>query len=479
MAEVFNGIPVPEGTGQKITCTDGRFQVPDNPIIPFIEGDGTGRDIWKASVRVFDAAVAKAYGGNRSIVWYEVFAGEKAMTKFGTWLPDDTVNAFRALRVGIKGPLTTPVGGGIRSLNVALRQILDLYCCVRPVKYYGAPSPVKEPQKMDLTIFRENTEDVYAGVEFQQGTEKAKRLIDFLNNDLLAGTGKKVREDSGVGIKPISVGGTKRLVRKAIEFALTNKTRSCTLVHKGNIQKFTEGAFRQWGYDLAVEEFRDHIVTERESWILDNKDKNANLSVEQNATMIEPGLEYAPENFREQVYTEVKGVLEKIYGTHGHGAWKTKLLINDRIADSIFQQVVTRPDEYQVLATPNLNGDYLSDACAAQVGGLGIAPGANIGDQYAVFEATHGTAPKYADLDVINPGSVMLSGAMMFEFLGWPEAAKLIEDGLKRTIEQKKVTYDFHRLMEGATKVKTSEFADYIIKNMNAAKSASGSRSGD
>ena len=474
MAEVYNGVAVPEGKGQKITYENGRFKVPDNPIIPFIEGDGTGRDIWKASVRVFDAAVKKAYGGKRSITWYEVFAGEKAMTQFGTWLPDDTVAAFRSLRVGIKGPLTTPVGGGIRSLNVALRQILDLYCCVRPVKYYGAPSPVKEPQKMDLTIFRENTEDVYAGIEFQEGTEKAKRLIEFINNDLLAGTNKKLRLDSGVGIKPISVTGTKRLVRKAIEFALANNKKSCTLVHKGNIQKFTEGAFRQWGYDLAVEEFRDRVVTERESWILDNKDKNPALTVEQNADMIEPGLNYAPESFRQQIYAEVKGVLDAIYATHGNGAWKKKLLINDRIADSIFQQVVTRPDEYQVLATPNLNGDYLSDACAAQVGGLGIAPGANIGDQYAVFEATHGTAPKYADLDVINPGSVMLSGVMMFEFLGWNEAAKLVEDGLKRTIAQKKVTYDFHRLLEGATKVKTSEFADYIIKNMEAARGASG-----
>jgi isocitrate dehydrogenase len=474
MAEVFNGIPVPEGQGQKITYENGRFQVPDNPIIPFIEGDGTGRDIWKASVRVFDAAVNKAYNGKRSIAWYEVFAGEKAMTQFGTWLPDDTVAAFRALRVGIKGPLTTPVGGGIRSLNVALRQILDLYCCIRPVKYYGAPSPVKEPQKMDITIFRENTEDVYAGIEFQEGSEKAKRLIDFINNDLLAGTNKKLRADSGIGIKPISITGTKRLVRKAIQFALDNNKKSCTLVHKGNIQKFTEGAFRQWGYDLAVEEFRDRVVTERESWILDNKDKNPTLTVEQNADMIEPGLNYAPESFRAQVNAEVKAVLDAIYATHGKGAWKKKLLINDRIADSIFQQVVTRPDEYQVLATPNLNGDYLSDACAAQVGGLGIAPGANIGDQYAVFEATHGTAPKYADLDVINPGSVMLSGVMMFEFLGWVEAARLIETGLKRSIEHKKVTYDFHRLMEGATKVKTSEFADYVIKYMDATKSAAG-----
>ncbi len=414
----------------------------------------------------------KAYGGNRRVVWYEVFAGEKAKSKFDTWLPDDTVEAFKTFRVGIKGPLTTPIGGGIRSLNVALRQMLELYACIRPVKWYGIPSPVKRPDLMDMIIYRENTEDVYAGIEWQQGTEKAKKIIDFINNDMLAGTNKHIREDSGIGIKPMSITGTKRLVRKAILHALANKLPSVTLVHKGNIQKFTEGAFRAWGYELAVGEFRSKVITERESWILDNKDKNPNITVEQIANMIEPGMEFAGEDFRQGVYKEVKQVLDSIYATHGQGQWKSKLLINDRIADSIFQQVITRPDEYKVLATPNLNGDYISDACAAQVGGLGIAPGANIGDGYAIFEATHGTAPKYADQDVINPGSVMLSGVMMFELLGWPEAAKLVEDGIRKTIDQKKVTYDFHRLMEGATKVKTSEFADFIIKNMDAAAAA-------
>ena len=463
----FNGIPLPAG-GQKIEYKNGQLNVPDHPIIPFIEGDGTGRDIWKASARVFDSAVERAYGGKRKVAWYEIFAGEKAKAKFDTWLPDDSVAAMRELRVGIKGPLTTPVGGGIRSLNVALRQILDLYTCVRPVKYYGAPSPVKHPEKMNLTIFRENTEDVYAGIEWQQGTEKVKKIIDFINNEMLAGTNKRIREDSGIGIKPISIFGTKRLVRRAILHALENKLRSVTLVHKGNIQKFTEGAFREWGYEVATQEFRDKVVTERESWIIDNKDKNPNLTIAENAGLIEPGLDYAPPAFRAAIEKEVKDVLDAIYSTHGKGAWKSKLMVNDRIADSIFQQVVTRPEEYQVLATPNLNGDYISDACAAQVGGLGIAPGANIGDGYAIFEATHGTAPKYADLDVINPGSVMLSGVMMFEYLGWKEAAKLIEDGISKTIEQGKVTYDFHRLMEGATKVKCSEFASFIIENMDA-----------
>jgi isocitrate dehydrogenase len=472
MAESYNGLPVPLGEGQEITYSNGKYHVPDRPIIPFIEGDGTGRDIWKASVRVFNAAVEKAYGGKRQVVWYEIFAGEKAKAKFDTWLPDDTVNAMKRLRIGIKGPLTTPVGGGIRSLNVALRQILDLYSCVRPVKWYGAPSPVKHPEKMNIVIYRENTEDVYAGVEWQQGTEKAKRLINFLNNEMLAGTNKRIREDSGVGIKPISITGTKRLVRQAILHALENNRHVVTLVHKGNIQKFTEGAFRQWGYELATEEFRGKVVTERESWILDNKDKNPALTVEENANLIEPGMEFATPEFRDGVYKEVSNCLDSIYDTHGHGQWKSKLLINDRIADSIFQQVVTRPDEYQVLATPNLNGDYISDACAAQVGGLGIAPGANIGDGYAIFEATHGTAPKYADLDVINPGSVMLSGVMMFEFLGWKEAAHLIEEGIRKTIEQKKVTYDFHRLMEGATKLKCSEFGHSIIRNMDAVAAA-------
>ena len=466
MAESYNGVAVP-ANGQRISYSGGKYTIPDHPIIPFIEGDGTGRDIWKASVRVFDAAVEKAYKGKRRVAWFEVFAGEKAKAKFDTWLPDDTVAAVREFRVAIKGPLTTPVGGGIRSLNVALRQILDLYSCVRPVKFYkGVPSPVKHPERMDVVIFRENTEDVYAGIEWEEGTPECARLIEFLNKEMLKGGKKQVRLDSGVGIKPMSVTGTKRLVRMAIQHALDNGLKTVTLVHKGNIQKFTEGAYRKWGYELATEEFRDKVVTERESWILDNKDKNPNLSVEDNASMVEPGMEFAPPEFRQTVNAEVKRVLDSIYATHGKGAWKKKLMINDRIADSIFQQVVTRADEYSVLATPNLNGDYISDACAAQVGGLGIAPGANIGDGYAIFEATHGTAPKYADKDVINPGSVILSGVMLFRFLGWNEAADLIERGLESTIEQKKVTYDFERLMDGATKVKTSEFATHMIGNM-------------
>src|SRR5271167_1821867 len=464
----FNGVPFP-ANGQKIEYSNGKYRVPDHPIIPFIEGDGTGRDIWKASVRVFDAAVEKAYRGKRSVAWYEVFAGEKAKARFQNWLPDDTIAAVREFRVAIKGPLTTPVGGGIRSLNVALRQILDLYGCVRPVKYYaGVPSPVKHPERMNIVIFRENTEDVYMGVEWEQGTPECAKLIEFLNKDMLKGGKKQIRLDSGIGIKPISVTGTKRLVRMAIQHALEYKNKAVTLVHKGNIQKFTEGAFRKWGYELATEEFRAQVVTERESWIIDNKDKNPNLTVAQNAELVEPGMEFAPPAFRQSVEKEVQQVLDSIYATHGKGAWKKKLMINDRIADSIFQQVVTRADEYSVLACPNLNGDYISDACAAQVGGLGIAPGANIGDGYACFEATHGTAPKYADKDVINPGSVILSGVMMFRHLGWNEAANLIEQGLEHTIEQKKVTYDFERLMEGATKVKTSEFAGHIIENMGA-----------
>jgi isocitrate dehydrogenase len=469
MAGSYNGVAVPSH-GKKIAYASGKYEVPDNPIVPFIEGDGTGRDIWKASLRVFDAAVEKAYHGKRRVVWYEVFAGEKAKAKFDNWLPDDTVAAIREFRVAIKGPLTTPVGGGIRSLNVALRQILDLYCCVRPVKYYkGVPSPVKNPERMNVVIYRENTEDVYAGIEWEQGTADCARLIEFINKDMLKSGKKQIRLDSGVGIKPISVTGTKRLVRMAILHALETGRKSVTLVHKGNIQKFTEGAFRKWGYELATDEFRDQVVTERESWILDNKDKNPNLTVAQNAELVEPGMEFAQPEFRKAVEQEVKEVLDRIYATHGKGQWKKKIMINDRIADSIFQQVVTRADEYSVLACPNLNGDYISDACAAQVGGLGIAPGANIGDGYAIFEATHGTAPKYADKDVINPGSVMLSGVMMFRFLGWNEAADLIERGIEQTILQKKVTYDFERLMEGATKVKTSQFADNIIENMGAA----------
>jgi isocitrate dehydrogenase len=468
MASSYNGVAVP--SGEKIGYAKGKYDVPENPIVPFIEGDGTGRDIWKASLRVFDAAVEKAYHGKRRVAWYEVFAGEKAKSTFDNWLPDDTIAAIREFRVAIKGPLTTPVGGGIRSLNVALRQILDLYCCVRPVKYYkGVPSPVKNPERMDVVIYRENTEDVYAGIEWEEGTAECARLIEFLNKDMLKSGKKQVRLDSGVGIKPISVTGTKRLVRMAIRYALETGRKSVTLVHKGNIQKFTEGAFRKWGYELATEEFRDQVVTERESWILGNKDKNPDLTVVQNAELVEPGMEFGQPEFRQAVEREVKGVLDSIYATHGKGQWKKKIMINDRIADSIFQQVVTRADEYSVLACPNLNGDYISDACAAQVGGLGIAPGANIGDGYAIFEATHGTAPKYADKDVINPGSVMLSGVMMFRFLGWNEAADLIEGGMERTILQKKVKYDFERLMEGATKVKTSQFADSIIENMGAA----------
>ena len=466
MPSSYNGIPLPAG-GSPITYSGGKLQVPDNPIIPYIEGDGTGRDIWAASVRVFDGAVQKAYGSKRKIHWLEVFAGEKAFTKFGDWLPQPTVDAIRDLHVSIKGPLTTPVGGGIRSLNVALRQILDLYGCIRPVKYYqGVPSPVKHPEQLNVVIFRENTEDVYIGIEWKQGTAEVKKLISFLNNEMLAGTKKRIREDSGVGIKPISIFGTKRLVRMAVQHAIKHKRRSVTLVHKGNIQKFTEGAFREWGYELACQEFRDDVVTERESWILDNKDKNPALSLEQNAAMVEPGMEFAQESFRQEVYAEVKGVLDTIGKSHGNGAWKKRIMVNDRIADSIFQQVIIRPAEYDILATPNLNGDYISDACAAQVGGLGIAPGANVGDQHAIFEATHGTAPKYADKDVINPGSVILSGVMMLDHLGWSEAARLIESSLEKTIAQKMVTYDFERQMPGATKVKTSEFAAHMIKNM-------------
>src|SRR5256885_37059 len=349
--------------GEGIAFQNGSLSVPDNPIIPFVEGDGTGPDIWRASVRVFDAALERAYQGQRKVAWMEVFAGEKSFKQFQDWLPQETVDAMEEYRVSIKGPLTAPVGGGIRSLNVTLRQVLDLYACIRPVKYYkGTPSPVKNPERMNVVIFRENTEDVYAGVEWEQGTPEVAKLIEFLNKEMLKGGKKQVRTDSGIGIKPISIFATKRLVRMAIQHALENGLKTVTLVHKGNIQKFTEGAFRKWGYELATEEFRDKVVTERESWILDNKDKNPNISPEENAALVEPGLEYAPPEFGKSVADEVRSVLNSIYATHGHGAWKKKLMINDRIADSIFQQVVTRADEYSVLATPNLNGDYISDA---------------------------------------------------------------------------------------------------------------------
>jgi isocitrate dehydrogenase len=458
----FNGIEVP-ADGQKITLDGIELKVPDRPIIPFIEGDGTGRDIWGASRRVFDAAVASAYAGTRRVMWYEIFAGEKAFNQFGEWLTDESVKAISEFVVAIKGPLTTPIGGGIRSLNVTLRQVLDLYACVRPVRYFkGVPSPVRHPENVDVMIFRENTEDVYAGVEFASETERAREIISLLNDKY----GYKVRTDSGIGIKPISPSGTKRLVRRAIRYALDFSKPSVTLVHKGNIMKFTEGAFRDWGYELAKDEFRDHIVNERETWILENREKNSSLTEEENARMIEPGFDQMSEKQRAAAVEEVKRTLAAIWSTHGNGEWKKKLLIKDRIADSIFQQLLIRPDEYSVLATPNLNGDYLSDAAAAQVGGLGMAPGANIGDRAAVFEATHGTAPKYADKDVINPSSLILSGVMMFEHMGWREAGEKITEALTKTIQQKRVTYDLHRQMEGATKLKTSEFASAIIENM-------------
>ena len=470
----FNGVPVP-AEGKAITYVDGKFVIPDTPIIPFIEGDGTGRDIWKASRRVFDAAVEKVFRGKRRIVWYEVFAGEKAFKRFGEWLPQGTLDAIKEFRIAIKGPLTTPVGGGIRSLNVALRQLLNLYACWRPVKYIpGVPSPVKHPERMNIIIFRENTEDVYAGMEWQEGTPQVKRVIEFVNALLREGGEKKqIRPDAGVGIKPISITATRQLVRRALRYALEHGQKTVTLVHKGNIMKFTEGAFRDWGYQLAKEEFREHIVTERESWAIDNKDKNPNLSIEENAAMVEPGLEMATEAFKQQVYKEVKDCLDSIYATHGQGKWKQKIMVNDRIADSMLQQILTRADEYQIVCTPNLNGDYLSDACAAQIGGLGVAPGANIGDGFGVFEATHGTAPKYADKDVINPGAVIRSGVLMFEFMGWPEVGDLIEHALAATIAQHRVTYDLERLMrmEGITDVQklgTSAFASAIIENMKA-----------
>jgi len=399
--------------GHTITWHDDHYHVPDDPVLPFIEGDGTGRDIWKASRKVFDAAVAKASAGKRSVVWHEVLAGEKAFNATGNWLPDQTVADIKTYRVGIKGPLTTPVGGGIRSLNVALRQILDLYACVRPVRYFeGVPSPMKRPQDLDVVIFRENTEDVYAGIEFAAGTSEARRLREFLMGELKC---KAIREESAIGIKPMSAFGSKRLIRRALQHAIAKRRETVTMVHKGNIQKFTEGAFRDWGYQLAKDEFAGKVVAE-----------------------------------------------ENVEATGAGG----KVVLKDRIADSIFQQVLLRPKEYAVLATPNLNGDYLSDACAAQVGGLGMAPGANIGDGFAIFEATHGTAPKYADKDKVNPCSVILSGVMMFEHLGWDDVATSIVAGIEGALKSKLVTYDIARQMEGATEVGTSAFADQIVKHL-------------
>ena len=404
--------------GERIRFENGNLIVPDRPVIPFVEGDGIGPDIWSATRRVLDAAVDKASGGKRGFIWYEVFAGEKANRKFGEWLPEGTVQAARDFLVAIKGPLTTPVGGGIRSLNVTLRQVLDLYACVRPVRWVtGVPSPVKRPEDMNVVIYRENTEDVYAGIEWKSGSPEAVKLIEFLRSEL----DKKIREDSGLGIKPISPFGTKRLVGKAIAAAVDRSLASVAIVHKGNIMKFTEGAFRDWGYEAAREQFPDLTITEDEVW-----------------------------------------------SKHDGRAPEGRVVIKDRIADSMFQQILLRPREYSVIATPNLNGDYLSDACAAQVGGLGMAPGANIGDGVALFEATHGTAPKYAGLDKVNPASLILSGVMMFEYMRWDDAARILVDGIERTVGQKYVTYDLERQMDGATLAKTSQFGDRIIENMRA-----------
>ncbi len=431
---------VPPADGIPITIKNGELSVPDNPIIPFIRGDGIGIDIWPATQYVIDSAVKKVYGGKKRIVWFKVYAGDEAVEKYGPnqYLPQDTLKAVQDYLVAIKGPLTTPVGGGIRSLNVTLRQVLDLYACVRPVRWFkGVPSPVTHPERMNIVIFRENTEDVYAGIEWQQGTPEVKMVIDFINNTMK----KKVREDSGIGIKPISVFGTKRLARKAIKYAISEGRKSVTFMHKGNIMKFTEGAFKDWGYQLAIEEFRDYIITEAELW-------DETRAADGVTPITKPGA------------------FAHLRDGRPAGDPGSRIVIKDRIADSMFQQILTRADEYDVVCTPNLNGDYLSDAAAAQVGGLGMAPGANIGDYIGFFEATHGTAPKYAGKDMVNPGSLMLSGAMMLTYLGWREAAKLVEDAIERTIESKVVTYDLHRLMEGATKVSCSGYAEAIVKNM-------------
>ncbi len=453
--------------GGKIAVRDGALQVPDDPVIPFVEGDGTGRDIWRAAARVFDAAVAKCYGGKRRVAWFEVLAGEKAFNQTGAWLPEETLAVFREYLVGIKGPLTTPVGGGIRSLNVELRQKLDLYVCLRPVRYFkGVPSPLKRPEDVDMVIFRENTEDIYAGIEWAAGSDEAKKVIAWLRSEMKV-TKIRFPESSGIGIKPISREGTERLVRAALRYALRFGRRSLTLVHKGNIMKFTEGAFKDWGYKLAAREFRADTVTERESWILGNKEKTPAWSVEDNAKAIEPGYERMTDDQKGKLRQEVEAALA-LAATHGDGKWKAKILIRDAIADIALQQVLTRAKEFDVIATPNLNGDYISDALAAQVGGIGIAPGGNINYDtgHALFEATHGTAPKYADLDKVNPGSVLLSGAMLFQYLGWTEVGGAIEAALGKTIGQKRVTYDFERQMEGATLLKTSEFASALIENL-------------
>jgi isocitrate dehydrogenase len=468
----FNNRPVPTD-GKKIEYQNSKFVIPDNPIIPFIEGDGTGVDIWKASVRVFDAAVEKVYGSRRKISWMEVYAGEKPFNLFRekmgdkAWLPDETVEAFREFLVGIKGPLTTPIGGGIRSLNVALRQLLDLYVCLRPVRYFqGVPSPVKKPQDVDMVIFRENCEDIYVGIEWMTGTVECEKVKRFLIEEM--GVNKiRFPETSSIGIKPISRQGSERLVRAAIRYALDHKRKSVTIVHKGNIMKFTEGAFKDWGYGIAKGEFRNQVVTERESWIIDNQDRNPGLSVEDNAKAIDPGYDMMSPGQKEDIRNEIETAL-KLIATHGSGQWKKLLMVKDTIADITLQQVLTRAKEFDVVAAMNLEGDLLSDALAAQVGGIGIAPGANINyvTGHAIFEATHGTAPKYANLDKVNPGSVILSGVMMFEYLGWQEAADIIVKSIDKTIGQKRVTYDFERMMQGAILLSCSGFADALIENM-------------
>ena len=468
----YTYVTVPEG--ERITMdSNGTLKVPNYPVIPFIEGDGTGTDIWKASVRVFDAAVKKVYGESRKISWMEVFAGAKSFSLFRdtmgdkAWLPDETVTAFREFLVGIKGPLTTPIGGGIRSLNVALRQLLDLYVCLRPVRYFqGVPSPVKKPEDVDMVVFRENCEDIYAGIEWMTGTDECEKFKNFLLNEM--GVDKiRFPDSSSFGVKPISRQGSERLVRAAIVYAIKHKRKSVTVVHKGNIMKYTEGAFKDWGYMVASSEFRHQIVTERESWILDNKDRNNSISVEENSRMIDPGFDMMSQTQKKSIYQEVEAALS-LMPTHGAGRWKKFLLIKDTIADITFQQVLTRAKEFDVVATMNLEGDLLSDALAAQVGGIGIAPGANINYMtgHAIFEATHGTAPKYASLDKVNPGSMILSGVMMFEYIGWQEAADLITNSIDRTIGQKRVTYDFERMMQGATLLSCSGFADALIDNM-------------
>ncbi|MEO0926411.1 MAG: NADP-dependent isocitrate dehydrogenase [Cyanobacteria bacterium J06643_13] len=462
--------------GSKITFKEGKPIVPDDPIIPFIRGDGTGVDIWPATEAVINAAVATAYGGKRKINWFKVYAGDEACDKYGTYqyLPQDTLDAIKEFGVAIKGPLTTPVGGGIRSLNVALRQMFQLYACVRPCRYYqGTPSPHKYPEKLEVIVYRENTEDIYLGIEWKAGDKIGLKLIDLLNQELIPSTPehgtKQIPQDAGIGIKPISKTGSQRLIRKAIQHALTlsPEKQQVTLVHKGNIMKYTEGAFRDWGYELVKSEFRSECIIERESWILGNKEANPQLTIEDNARQIDPGYDALTPEKQAKICQEVESVLEAIWDTHGNGKWKTKVMVNDRIADSIFQQIQTRPDEYSILATMNLNGDYLSDAAAAIVGGLGMSPGANIGDTCAIFEATHGTAPKHAGLDRINPGSVILSGVMMLEFMGWQEAADLIQMGLAKAIANQEVTYDLARLMSPPVEppLKCSEFAQAIINN--------------